>query len=331
MKIKDFSIVLICFVIITHVLSNISSLGYCEEGDCRNGKGTKNYFDGRSYTGNWKLGFRRGQGSLLEPDGSRYTGNWKKGTYHGHGRLINADGLEYNGNWKNGAYNGYGYVVYPDGSNYIGNFDNDMKHGHGEWTQKFGTQYIGNFERDQFAGHGVITWTDGEMYVGNFKGSRIEGEGKYTWSDESSYSGEWENNAYHGYGVFNHNDGIVMAGTWDQGEQSDVTKWLLIDADESDQKEWFYKADSVEKREDYLYAVDLDTYSKTSITNDIEIDCKQARARPLTMSIYSKPMAMGEIMESVPAPSSWIDFDKTPKRILFEVLCGDDSIVFKSL
>ena len=88
-----------------------------------------------------------------------------------------------------------------------------------------------------------------------------------------------------------------------------------------------YKADSAEKRGDYLYAVDLDSYSKTSFTNDIEIDCKQARARPLTMSIYSKTMAMGEIMDSVPAPTMWIDFDKTPKRILFEVLCEDDSIV----
>ena len=318
---------LIYFVIITYVLSNIFSLGYCVKGDCYNGYGTKNYFDDRSYTGNWKMGFHHGQGTLIDADGDKYVGNYENNKRHGQGTYTYASGGKYVGNYENGKKHGQGTYTWTDGEKYVGNYENGKKHGQGTYTWADGEKYVGNYVNGKYHGQGIFTYTNGDKYEGEFKSNRVEGEGRYTLEDGSSYFGEWKSDVYDGYGVLNHNDGIVMAGAWDQGEPSDVTKWLLIHSDEISQKEWFYKADSVEKRGDYLYAVDLDSYSKTSFTNDIEIDCKQARARPLTMSIYSKTMAMGEIMDSVPAPTMWIDFDKTPKRILFEVLCEDDSIV----
>ena len=50
--------------------------GNCIEGDCRDGKGTFVWPDGKQYTGDWQNGKRSGEGTSTWPDGAHYKGGY---------------------------------------------------------------------------------------------------------------------------------------------------------------------------------------------------------------------------------------------------------------
>lgn len=109
------------------------SLGTCSEGDCKVGKGKKEFPGGSFFEGNFKNGTLNGEGvkkvclsstfegvfkdgnlekgKLSLIDGSSYEGTLKNEQYEGKGVLKTASGDEYDGTWKSGKKNGAFSVI----------------------------------------------------------------------------------------------------------------------------------------------------------------------------------------------------------------------------
>ena len=74
----------------------------CIEGNCTDGKGTKEWSNGDKYTGEWKNGKINGLGTFKWSNGDKYTGEWKNGKTHGKGSMEWSSGDKYVGEWKDG-------------------------------------------------------------------------------------------------------------------------------------------------------------------------------------------------------------------------------------
>ena len=81
-------------------VNSYSQTGECIQGDCKNGKGTFVWPDGKKYDGDWKEGERVGQGTSTWPDGAQYTGAYKNTKKHGEGTFIWPNGAKYSGNFE---------------------------------------------------------------------------------------------------------------------------------------------------------------------------------------------------------------------------------------
>jgi hypothetical protein len=99
----------------------------CIEGDCNNGKGTLEWTNNSSYTGEFRNGKANGLGEATWSIGkktNRYVGEWKDDMPHGQGIYIGFDGSRYEGEWKEGQWHGQGTYTWPDGRQYKGEFRN---------------------------------------------------------------------------------------------------------------------------------------------------------------------------------------------------------------
>mgnify|MGYP001987655737 CR=1 FL=1 len=74
----------------------------CQSGNCKNGKGTFLWVDGRKYTGQHNFYKANGQGEYTHMNGAVYTGSFKNGQKHGNAIMHYQDGDIYNGKWSYG-------------------------------------------------------------------------------------------------------------------------------------------------------------------------------------------------------------------------------------
>ena len=75
----------------------------CTSGNCENGKGTMEYFNGNKYVGDWKDGKKNGMGTEFYDQGCKYTGQFKNGRRHGKGTYSSVvHGKKWTGQWQNG-------------------------------------------------------------------------------------------------------------------------------------------------------------------------------------------------------------------------------------
>jgi len=88
------------------------------QNDAYHGQGTETYprnpetdLTNRTYTGEFKDGYRWGQGTMTLPDGRKYEGSWKYNLFHGQGTLTDKDGKQQAGWWELGEYRGANAVV----------------------------------------------------------------------------------------------------------------------------------------------------------------------------------------------------------------------------
>ena len=193
---------------------------------------SKEYSDGRVYTGEWKKGLRHGNGTSTFPDGSNYTGKWKNDFANGFGIMINIynDGsVKYEGNFKNGFIDGSGSLTLPDGRTYSGNWVGTMflkiKMNNGKnaiLNGYSGTIIEGEFKDSEIESGNItspIISTDdyGNKYVSTVTNGKLNGKVIMTWSDGSKYVGQVKNDQMHGIGTFTDSDGKISKGKFING------------------------------------------------------------------------------------------------------------------
>ena len=136
-----------------------------------------------------------------------------------------------------------------------------------------------------------------------------------------------------GEGIYKREDGSKYIGNFINGEFEDGSLWLLLSDEFHDGNESFYlKANSVEISGDYLYAVDLSDYKENigpfnakSVTNHVQIECSQSRAKPLNILAHKLSMAQGEILSStreLDLEFDWTSFDENERGELYGGICG---------
>ena len=171
----------------------------CVTGNCKDGKGTFNYTDSSSHTGQWKDNVPNGQGTyiLLYSDKSimyKNTGEWKDGDlYNGYKIDFNPDGTnEYYYEVKNGEKGELIYGKPPEQNK-------ETEQNNNKEESKTGC-VTGNCED----GKGTYKWSDGTVYTGLWKDSKHNGKGSYKFADGTTEeTGEFKNNdLYNGYKIF---------------------------------------------------------------------------------------------------------------------------------
>ena len=177
---------------------------------------------------------------------------------------------------------------------------------------------------------GLILCNTGFARKTGCEGDCENGQGTYFVDVTHDYTGEFKNGKFNGLGVWStiKDNGLFRAsGTFKDNKPIDITWWKLLQIGLLEENHsWFYSGDSIEMKGDYLYVVDLDSYSSQSMTNQIQIDCKASKVRPIETAFYMDVMALGEPFQivpndQIPMPPEWLDIDSTPKTHLFRSLC----------
>jgi len=119
----NFSI--ITFITFTCGFSIAGCLGEtgCIKGSCIDGIGTKIFYDGRKYEGEWNNEKPDGYGKEYRFYHSTksfritYHGRWLNGKRHGQGTSYDyhSNKVRYRGEWKNGEKDGFGINTYYNG------------------------------------------------------------------------------------------------------------------------------------------------------------------------------------------------------------------------
>jgi 1-phosphatidylinositol-4-phosphate 5-kinase len=178
----------------------------CIEGNCIDGRGTKEYPDGGIEKGIWKNGKLSGQGYQFFGTTSKFVGDYYKGEFN-----------------KNGYAGNGTYYSKSENTLYVGQWRNNKPNGKGRlsWGAN-GMYYEGEFKDGLFDGIGTKFWgTEGQFknnkYVGEWRNGKMNGLGKYYWASGSSYDGGWKNGVRHGKGTYTGKDGEIFIGNWYEG------------------------------------------------------------------------------------------------------------------
>ncbi|CAM9554663.1 unnamed protein product, partial [Hapterophycus canaliculatus] len=143
-----------------------------------NGKGSKQWADGRRYEGSFQRGEASGEGHFTSPSGESYTGTWAQNRRHGRGKLMLPRGQgSYVGEFQRHRYHGGGQLVLASGFEYSGQFFGGLPHGLGDVLYPGGSTFKGPFDAGERSGLGGeyvcgltgICWT-GEWAAGKAKG-----------------------------------------------------------------------------------------------------------------------------------------------------------------
>ena len=179
------------------------------DGNCNNGKGTKEWKDGGIERGKWKDGELIGVGYQLFGSTSNFAGDSYKGEflhgYNGFGIYIDvSEDATYKGFWKNGKADGKGKLSYGKNSShpnryYDGEWKNGLRHG-------YGVKFWGE------AGD----YTDNK-YEGEWKNDKMDGFGKYYWPNKGTYIGMWKNDEQDGEGMYIFSNGDTLKSRWVNG------------------------------------------------------------------------------------------------------------------
>ena len=115
----------------------------CAQGDCRNGLGKLQTWDGDQYEGHFKDGNFNGKGLLRLGGGQSYEGDFEDDLPHGKGIYRYENGDSYEGTFKDGLRNGAGIFRYESGDIYEGGFKDDLRHGEGRYQYADGSSFEG--------------------------------------------------------------------------------------------------------------------------------------------------------------------------------------------
>jgi len=187
------------------LLSGCSFQQECVRGNCINGQGSYNDFNGSIF------------------DGTMYKGGWRDGKRHGQGELLGY-GYTYVGQWQNGKKHGQGTMTWTDGQQYVGEFQADKRHGQGTYTYGDGRKYVGEWRDGSENGQGLMTWA-GRMIEGEWSQGGSHVKGTMTYSDGNIYEGVLIGRSKHvGFGsqylFLQHGQGTM---TYADGDQDDFT------------------------------------------------------------------------------------------------------------
>ncbi|MCB9285233.1 MAG: PDZ domain-containing protein [Lewinellaceae bacterium] len=219
--------------------------GFCQEGDCENGKGSYVEIDGSRYEGQFKNGRFDGVGTIyfgteaiysgqfqnglrhgkgVEASGSsRYEGEFRDNIRDGHGKLeIGGNTLE--GEWVAGRPKGQFTISYANGNQYRGDFHNGTPHGFGVMTYANGHRFEGQWA-DGAKTEGKYTWPNGEYYEGAFDDKGRTGQGAFYFLNGARYEGGWKNDEMDGEGKITFPDGAVFEGMFSAGKASGMLRF----------------------------------------------------------------------------------------------------------
>eukprot|EP01138_Halocafeteria_seosinensis_P005194 gb/GECG01005311.1/.p1 GENE.gb/GECG01005311.1/~~gb/GECG01005311.1/.p1 ORF type:complete len:658 (+),score=85.63 gb/GECG01005311.1/:1-1974(+) len=206
------------------------------------GKGTRHFFTGDVYDGEFQEGLRHGRGTyLFMNSGDKYVGEWQKGLMHGNGTFYFACGDVYDGQWNHGKMSGsatkklangdevvsdqwcdglvHGYArkIFCRGDTYEGYFSQDDREGFGKYTWAHGESVEGEWKGGRLCGSACKRLPNGAVYRGHFLDDKMEGQGIQEYNNGDFYSGELYENKRHGFGHYMFADGSSYSGTWKHG------------------------------------------------------------------------------------------------------------------
>ena len=193
------------------------STGGCIIGNCRDGRGSMNFRDGRRYDGDWNDNKFDGKGLMIWPDGRRYDGQWKNDKQNGEGSEIGADGSTYLGDWNDGYKDGKGISISALGRKYSGQWKANKQNGEGLLTWPTGQKYLGRFKDGVRSGAGVMIWPLGDKYDGQWKDDKQNGQGIFYFANKQVYDGEWKDDRMNGLGTLTYPNGQKQTGEWKDG------------------------------------------------------------------------------------------------------------------
>lgn len=96
----------------------------CRIGDCIDGYGEQQDYQGSTYRGTFKNGLFEGEGTLEFHDGEKYTGSFHNGRSNGYGVYYWNDGSVYKGEWSDDQINGVGTMIWSDGDSIYAMWEN---------------------------------------------------------------------------------------------------------------------------------------------------------------------------------------------------------------
>ena len=214
------------------------------------GKGTCQFANEDSYTGDWVNGKRTGKGVFTWQTGGRYEGEfindhrtgygvyyWRSGDkykghfkddqMHGIGTYYYSNGNNYTGGWVDNDQTGYGVLTSANGDRYEGQFQNDGKHGTGIMYFANGDKYTGDWFNDERTGYGLFIWTSGDRYQRDYslisRDQTIPSEEIHLDANgiiNEQCKGQFKNSYRHGRGLYFFSDGNAFAGDWLEGNRT---------------------------------------------------------------------------------------------------------------
>lgn len=150
------------------------------------GQGTKTYFDGSVYKGQWTAGQRDGLGMytshprhIFQIKSDVYFGEWKNDLFHGEGTMEYGNGDIYDGGWIEGMRAGFGSMIYANGDTYTGQWKEDQWEGEGTLTNSSGDRFTGEWSVETnpslidgpeslSRGRGIVFFANGRQFEGTW-------------------------------------------------------------------------------------------------------------------------------------------------------------------
>lgn len=227
--------------------------GYIENGK-PSIRGTKRYYDGAVYSGEWKNGLFDGEGTFTK-GGTTMTGTWRAGKPQGNMRQVSSSGQTFSGSWNNGKMEGSARIEFGNGDVYVGGMSDGLFEGKGCYTYASGEKYTGDFlagyqdgegvyesKKYKYSGHweegwingeGEMRFANGDWYKGNFVENEMYGVGEYRFKKTGDrYVGEFVDGQINGLGTLYMGDGNVYEGEFEDGKiKGDGTLYCVIDGD----------------------------------------------------------------------------------------------------
>jgi radial spoke head protein 1 len=157
-----------------------------------------------------------GRGTANYPNGDSYSGEYVNGARRGKGRYTYANGDVYEGDFENNLKHGIGQLAYKDKGEYSGQWENGRKHGEGSYTYANGDVYSGWWMFGKKHGIGTYIWKDtGMRAVGTWEENRIV-KGRWILPNGTYWEGAFKNNKPEGRGVWHFKNGNVLEGAFSQ-------------------------------------------------------------------------------------------------------------------
>ncbi len=126
-------------------------IGKYTDNELLQGKRTKRYDNGDSYTGGMLYVLPNGTGTYTYANGDKLFGKFEYGEPYGTIELTFSNGEQYIGELKNGKMHGKGIYTYQNGDKFNGIFENGKRHGEGVMKYKNNKYVYGYWFEDKLS------------------------------------------------------------------------------------------------------------------------------------------------------------------------------------
>jgi len=142
-------------------------VGYCVNGNCQDGHGTKKYKNGKTYVGSFRAGKRHGMGRETRPDGGMYEGSYENDVKQGSGTItVPSVGARLTAEWFQGAPEGLVIFELPGVVAMRGIYKNGRpQSGDAFWKYADGTLYAGGWKEGKRHGFGTLYARDRTVLI----------------------------------------------------------------------------------------------------------------------------------------------------------------------